>query len=152
MVADHATVQLQAGMARMLQEGPAPDEVSIDILATETADEYWQRSDMFNTSVDLAFTQPLDGFCRVGSWIAHFLGITTRIQPMREIEDESWSWHVGLDAVSNDLFNIICWWMLARTEHSILCLFKLEARSSFLKWAANRSILAWQWTRPAASA
>ena len=66
MVADHATVQLQAGMARMLQEGPAPDEVSIDILATETADEYWARSDMFNTSVDLAFTQPaLDGFCRV---------------------------------------------------------------------------------------
>ena len=93
MVADHATVQLQAGMARMLQEGPAPEEVSIDILATETADEYWQRSDMFNTSVDLAFTQPaLDGFCRVmEGWIAHFLGVTTRIQPMREIEDESWS-------------------------------------------------------------
>ena len=144
MVADHATVQLQAGMARMLQEGPAPDEVSIDILATETADEYWQRSDMFNTSVDLAFTQPaLDGFCRVmESWIAHFLGITTRIQPMREIEDESWSWHVGLDAVSNDLFNDLYAGADVSEDRlrSILCLFKLEAEEGLIPEMAGKPV------------
>ncbi|MEC7094556.1 MAG: DUF6352 family protein, partial [Pseudomonadota bacterium] len=144
MVADHATVQLQAGMARMLQEGPAPDEVSIDILATETADEYWQRSDMFNTSVDLAFTQPaLDGFCRVmESWIAHFLGITTRIQPMREIEDESWSWHVGLDAVSNDLFNDLYAGADVGEDRlrSILCLFKLEAEEGLIPEMAGKPV------------
>ena len=144
MVADHATVQLQAGMARMLQDGPAPDEVSIDILATETADEYWTRSDMFNTSVDLAFTQPaLDGLCRVmESWIGYFLGVTTRIQPMREIEDDSWSWHVGLDAVSNDLFNDLYNGVDVGEERlrAILCLFKLEADDGFVPEMAGRPV------------
>ena len=144
MVADHATVQLQAGMARMLQEGPAPDEVSIDILATETADEYWTRSDMFNTSVDLAYTQPaLDGLCRVlESWIGYFLGVTTRIQPMREIEDESWSWHIGLDAVSNDLFNDLYNSADVGEDRlsAILCLFKLEADDGFIPEMAGRPV------------
>ena len=144
MVADHATVQLQAGMARMLQEGPSPDEVSIDILATETADEYWTRSDMFNTSVDVAFTQPaLDGLCRVmEAWINYFLGVTTRIQPMREIEDESWSWHVGLDAVSNDLFNDLYNGADVGADRlgAILCLFKLEADDGFIPEMAGRPV------------
>jgi hypothetical protein len=144
MVADHATVQLQAGMARMLQEGPAPDEVSIDILATETADEYWGRSDMFNTSVDIAFTQPaLDGLCRVmESWIGYFLGVTTRIQPMHQIEDESWSWHIGLDSVSNDLFNDLYSGADVGDDRqsAILCLFKLEAEDGFIPEMAGRPV------------
>jgi hypothetical protein len=144
MVADHATVQLQAGMARMLQEGPAPDEVSIDILATETADEYWARSDMFNTSVDIAFTQPaLDGLCRVmEAWVGYFLGVTTRIQPMHEIEDESWSWHVGLDSVSNDLFNDLYNGADVGDDRlrAILCLFKLEADAGFIPEMAGRPV------------
>ena len=46
----------------------------IDIMASETANEYWQRSDQFNTSVDIAFTQPaLDGLARVmEKWVKHF--------------------------------------------------------------------------------
>ena len=144
MVADHATVQLQAGMARMLKEGAKPDEVSIDILATETADEYWTRSDMFNTSVDIAFTQPaLDGLCRVlEAWISHFLGVTARIQPMREIEDENWSWHVGLDAVSNDLFNDLYNGVDVGEDRlsAILCLFKLEADDGFVPEMAGRPV------------
>ena len=144
MVADHATVQLQAGMARMLQEGASQDEVSIDILATETADEYWSRSDMFNTSVDIAYTQPaLDGLCRVmEAWIRHFLGVTTRIQPMHEISDEAWSWHVGLDTVSTAVFND-----LYRGEEvsedqlrMILCLFSLEADDGFVPEMAGKKV------------
>ena len=66
MVADHATVQLQVGVQKAVEPTKASDEVQIDILATETADEYWSRSDMFNTSVDIAYTQPaLDGLARV---------------------------------------------------------------------------------------
>ena len=65
MVADHATVQLQVGVQKAVEPTKASDEVQIDILATETADEYWSRSDMFNTSVDIAYTQPaLDGLAR----------------------------------------------------------------------------------------
>ena len=144
MVADHATVQLQAGMARMLQEGPAPDEVSIDILATETADEYWARSDMFNTSVDLAFTQPaLDGLCRVmEGWIRHFLGVTTRIQPMREITDEAWSWHIGLDSVSTTILNDLYQGEEVPEDRLrlILCLFSLEADEGFVPEMAGRKV------------
>jgi hypothetical protein len=47
MVADHATVQLQSGMQKALEPASTNDEVQIDILATETADEYWERSDLF---------------------------------------------------------------------------------------------------------
>ena len=136
MVADHATVQLQVGMQKVVEPTNMSDEVQIDILATETADEYWSRSDMFNTSVDIAYTQPaLDGLARVlEKWIAHFLPLSVRITPMVKIEDEAWSWHVGLDVeatkVLNDLYrgNDVDDDRLRR----ILCLFKLETDNGFV--------------------
>ena len=136
MLADHATVQLQVGMQKIVEPTNLSDEAQIDILSTETANEYWSRSDMFNTSVDIAFTQPaLDGLARVlEKWIAHFLPLTVRITPMVKIEDEAWLWHIGLDAdatkVLNDLYlgNDVDEDRLRR----ILCLFKLEADSGFV--------------------
>ena len=136
MVADHATVQLQVGVQKAVEPTKASDEVQIDILATETADEYWSRSDMFNTSVDIAYTQPaLDGLARVlEKWIAHFLPLSPRITPMVKIEDEAWSWHIGLDAeatkILNDLYrgNDVEDNRLRR----ILCLFKLETDTGFV--------------------
>lgn len=136
MLADHAAVQLQVGMQKIVEPTNLSDEAQIDILSTETANEYWSRSDMFNTSVDIAFTQPaLDGLARVlEKWIAHFLPLTVRITPMVKIEDEAWLWHIGLDAdatkVLNDLYlgNDVDEDRLRR----ILCLFKLEADSGFV--------------------
>ena len=136
MLADHATVQLQVGMQKIVEPTNLSDEAQIDILSTETANEYWSRSDMFNTSVDIAFTQPaLDWLARVlEKWIAHFLPLTVRITPMVKIEDEAWLWHIGLDAdatkVLNDLYlgNDVDEDRLRR----ILCLFKLEADSGFV--------------------
>ena len=79
----------------------------IDILASENADEYWSRSDMFNTSVDIAFTQPaLDALCRVmEKWVQHFLDQTVTIFPVVKIEEENWQWHVGLDADATGILN-----------------------------------------------
>ena len=136
MVADHATVQLQVGVQKAVEPTKASDEVQIDILATETADEYWSRSDRFNTSIDIAYTQPaLDGLARVlEKWITHFLPLSARITPMVKIEDEAWSWHIGLDAeatkVLNDLYrgNDVDDDRLRR----ILCLFKLETDTGFV--------------------
>jgi hypothetical protein len=61
-------------------------------------------------------------------WIAHFLGVIVTIHPQREIDDERWVWHVGLDAEAsallNDLYN--------RAEvddermRRLLCLFELR--------------------------
>ena len=52
MVADYATVQMQIGVQKLLEENTTENETAIDVLATETADEYWQRSDKFNTSIE----------------------------------------------------------------------------------------------------
>ena len=136
MVADHATVQLQVGIQKAVKATKVLGEVQIDVLASETADEYWSRSDMFNTSIDIAYTQPaLDGLARVlEKWIAHFLPLSVRITPMIKIEDEAWSWHVGLDAeattILNDLYNGND--VDDDSLQRILCLFKLEVDNGFV--------------------
>ncbi len=60
-------------------------EVEIDILRESTADNYWERSDKFDTSIDLAYTKPgLDALARViEKWIFHFLSIETSIKHLR---------------------------------------------------------------------
>jgi hypothetical protein len=76
------------------------------------------------------------------AWINYFLGVTTRIQPMHEIEDESWSWHIGLDTVSNDLFNDLYNGADVGEDRlsAILCLFKLESEDGFLPEMAGRPV------------
>ena len=43
------------------------------------------------------------------AWVAHFLSVELSIQPVQEIRDERWVWHIGLDAegtrLLNDLYN-----------------------------------------------
>ena len=40
-------------------------------------------------------------------WIAHFHGVTAKIEPVREIPDDEWVWHVGLDAEATAMLNAI---------------------------------------------
>jgi len=135
MVADQETVKLQIGIQRM-QDDAASNETVIDIMASETADEYWKRSDQFNTSVDIAFTQPaLDGLARVmEKWVKHFLLLTVRITPMLQIEDDKWAWHLGLDAQATSILNDLYHDKEVNESRlkQILCLFKLEAESGFV--------------------
>jgi hypothetical protein len=136
MVADQETVKLQIGIQRMQGEDVAGNETVIDIMASETADEYWQRSDQFNTSVDIAFTQPaLDGLARViEKWITHFLSLTVRVTPMLQIEDDKWAWHLGLDAQATSILNDLYHGKDVSESRlkQILCLFKLEVDSGFI--------------------
>jgi hypothetical protein len=136
MVADQETVKLQIGIQRMQGEDVAGNETVIDIMASETVDEYWQRSDQFNTSVDIAFTQPaLDGLARViEKWITHFLSLTVRVTPMLQIEDDKWAWHLGLDAQATSILNDLYHGKDVSESRlkQILCLFKLEADSGFI--------------------
>ena len=136
MVADQETVKLQIGIQRMQGEDVAGNKTVIDIMASETADEYWQRSDQFDTSVDIAFTQPaLDGLARViEKWITHFLSLTVRVTPMLQIEDDKWAWHLGLDAQATSILNDLYHGKDVSESRlkQILCLFKLEADSGFI--------------------
>lgn len=110
MVADLAVVDLHAQSGRALQAGDGrPAMVDIDVLGEESREEYWARSDGFDTAIDIAYPQPgLDGLARaLEAWVAHLAGITCRVTPMRRIDDERWVWHIGLDRDANAILNAL---------------------------------------------
>ena len=96
-------------MGELLVEGGIkPKQVELDVLLEDTAaDYYWPRNEKFDTVLDITFPRPgLDGLCRILElWIRHLLSTEVRIQPVQEINDERWVWHVGLDAESTALLN-----------------------------------------------
>lgn len=136
MAADEETVERFAStggfgsLGELLQQNRTPTRtVDLDTLDSANAAEYWNRDERHDLAISLNRGRPaLDGLCRVlERWIAHFLGVVVTIAPQREIDDQRWVWHVGLDAEAsallNDLYN--------RTEvaeermRRLLCLFEL---------------------------
>ena len=114
MLADEETVEMHASgqgfgsLGRLLVETETPlASVDLDVLEEGNAESYWIRSDRFDTVLDLGFTRPgLDGFCRVlEGWVRHLRGVEVGIQPVQQISDERWSWHIGLDAEANGFLN-----------------------------------------------
>ena len=139
MLADEEIVDMYArtggmgGLGQLLVEAATPmREVSLDVIDEDTKQSYWDRSDRFDMVVDFRFTEPgLDAFARVlESWILHFLGIATRIQPMQSIKDERWRWHIGLDAEANGLLNALYEGQEVSLDDlaRIVALFRLEFR------------------------
>lgn len=114
MLADEETVEMHASgqgfgsLGRLLVQAETKlASVDLDVLDEDNAEIYWQRSDRFDTVLDFGFTRPgLDGFCRVlEAWVLHLRGVEVRIQPVQQINDEKWRWHVGLDAEANAFLN-----------------------------------------------
>ncbi len=114
MLADDEIVEMYTdtgglgGLGQLLVESSTPmKSVELDVLDEDNKEIYWERSDRFDTVVDLRFTQPaLDALARViEAWIGHFLKLHVRVQPMQRIDDEKWSWHVGLDAEATRILN-----------------------------------------------
>lgn len=149
LLADEETVETYAAtggfgaLGRLLTETRTPARgVSLDVLDEAGAAQYWQRSDRFDTVLDLSFGRPgLDALCRVlEAWIVHLLGVETRIEPVRAIRDEHWSWHVGLDGEASAILNALYRGEDVAEERlsRLLALFRL----SFLDAAAARSELA----------
>jgi hypothetical protein len=77
---------------------PAAGE--IEVLGHANAEGYWQRSDLFDTALDLTAGGP--GLVALGDvvrrWISHLLAIDVEIEPVIEVRDAPWAWYVGLDA------------------------------------------------------
>jgi len=118
MAADEEVVEMYASsggfgdLGRLIAEAQTPlRTVELDVLTPENADLYWQRDQAHDTVINLNFAgDGLDAFCRVmEAWVAHFLSVELSIQPVQEIRDERWVWHIGLDAegtrLLNDLYN-----------------------------------------------
>jgi len=116
MLADEEIVSMHAAtgglgsLGQLLVESETPlRKVELDVLNETNKDAYWQRSERFDMVVDFRFTQPaLDAYARVvEAWIEHFLKLKTRVEPRQSIKDEQWSWHIGMDAESNRILNML---------------------------------------------
>lgn len=118
MAADEEVVEMYSSsggfgdLGRLIAEAQTPlRTVELDVLTTDNADLYFQRDQAHDTVLNLNFAgDGLDAFCRVmEAWIAHFLSVGVSIQPVQEIRDEHWVWHIGLDVegtrLLNDLYN-----------------------------------------------
>ena len=107
MVADRATVQFQSQQSSAVKQSSGGEMIQIDVLTEDKSNEYWSRSDQFDTAIDIAHTQPgLEGLCRVfEAWISHFYKFSTQIRSMPKIDDDRWKWHIGLDISSNSILN-----------------------------------------------
>ena len=112
MLADEETVEMRAsgepGRLLLGDAGPAR-QIDLDVLDDANAAIYWERSDRFDTVLDLSFARPgLDALCRVLElWVRHFTGAAVAIQPLQRIDDQRWVWHVGLDSEASALLNAL---------------------------------------------
>lgn len=116
MAADAATVALHADTAglgnigRLLRAVQAPvGGAALDVLDERNQGQYWQRADRHDTVLVLNPGQAgADALARlVERWIAHFHGVACTVTPIREIPDEQWVWHVGLDAEATVLLDAV---------------------------------------------
>ena len=137
MAADHETVERHAlsggfgSVGELLKKGGMPlRSVDLDVLGDDNADIYWPRSQFFDLVISLNHGQPaLDSLCRVlERWIAHFLQLDVKIQTDREIVDEHWVWHVGLDAQASGILNDLYTGSDVDEDRMrrLMCLFSLE--------------------------
>jgi hypothetical protein len=60
--------------------------------------------------------------------VRHFLELTVRVKPIRQIDEARWAWHVGLDAESTAILNEL--WAGNQVDpgrlRNILALFALQ--------------------------
>ncbi len=137
LAADAETVEMAAAtggfgaLGRLVAEAQTPlKSVELDVLSEETAGTYWARAERYDTAIALNFAAPgLDALCRVlESWVARFLDVAVSIQPVQQITDEKWVWHVGLDAEGSKLLNDLYQGVEVGAERMerLLSLFRLD--------------------------
>jgi hypothetical protein len=137
LLADLETVAMQAtggaygSLGRLIIEAQAPlKAVNLDVLDRDNAALYWLRDQRHEFVISVNYGRPaLAALARViERWIAHFFGIEVSVTPLRQIEDERWAWHVGLDAQATEVLNAL--WRGEDVEpgrlRRLLALFRLE--------------------------
>jgi Family of unknown function (DUF6352) len=119
MAADEEIVEMHAArsaagdtglgkIGELLAEANLPARsIELDVMTDANAGIYWARDEAHDLVIELTFGRTgLDALARVlETWIAHFLDLATSIQPMVQIKDERWVWHVGLDGEATSIMN-----------------------------------------------
>lgn len=136
MAADDETVERRATatfgtLGDLLKAaGATVRSAELDVLLPETADSYWERSEAHDLVLQLNHGHPgLDALCRViERWVAHFAGTAVRVGLAREIDEDAWVWHVGLDAQASAVLNALYQGqdIDPAAGQRMLCLFRLE--------------------------
>jgi hypothetical protein len=126
----HASGGTYGSLGRLIVEAQTPMRtVNLDVLDRDNAHVYWLRDQrrlrdqrQLRTSALAAFAQVIE------RWITHFLGVEVKVTPVRQIEDQRWAWHIGLDAQSTAVLNDL--WRGEEVEagrmRRLLALFRLE--------------------------
>ena len=123
--------EAKAAIGRLVAQAQTPlRTVDLDVLDSENAHTYWARAHKHDTVLNLNFAgDGLDAFCRVlEAWVAHMLEVRVGIEPVQQITDERWVWHVGLDKEASRLLDDL--WHGAEVGEArlarLLSLFRLE--------------------------
>ena len=137
LLADLETVEMHASgnrygsIGRLIVEARGElGAADLDVLDRANAGLYWSRESKHDTVVSLTYGRPaLDAFARVIElWISHFLNLSVKVKPIRQIEEARWAWHVGLDAESTAILNEL--WAGNQVDagrmRNVLALFSLD--------------------------
>lgn len=137
MAGDAETVETHASsggfgdLGRLISQAQTPlRTLDLDVLNEDNAAIYWERADSFDTVLNLNFAGAgLDALCRVlEAWIRHFLDVEVSIQPVQQISDERWVWHIGLDREASRLLDDL--WNGVEPDEArlarLLSLFRME--------------------------
>jgi len=137
MLADLETVDVHASggrygsLGRLIVEAQTPMKaVNLDVLGEENAALYWLRDQRHDLVMGLGYGRPgAAALARViERWVRHFFGVEVNVAPLRQIQDERWAWHIGLDAESTAVLNDL--WRGEDVEpgrvQRLLALFRLQ--------------------------
>jgi hypothetical protein len=139
-LADDETVEMHATSGGLGQLGTLIIKaqtplrtVELDVLDVETQADYWGRDERFDTVLSLNRSHPgCAAFCRVlEAWVWHFHHTAVAIEPVGEIPDQEWVWHVGLDAEASAMLNRIYTGVEVDTEDMkrIIGLYRMEFKN-----------------------
>lgn len=136
MAADDETVERHAvagsfgSIGELLRQGGAPLRTAeLDVLNEGNGEAYWERDESHDLVISLNHGQPaLTALATVLTrWVRHFLGAGVTIAVDKEIDDDQWVWHVGLDAQASGVLNDLYQGhdVAAERMERMLCLFRL---------------------------
>lgn len=116
LAADAATLEVYhdtggfGAVGKLLrQQNVAMPAVKMDILDAENAPFYFMRDELYGFALDLTPGGRGAGALAavLEKWLAHLTGVEASIEPVSEIRDAKWRWHVGLDVDASAMLNAL---------------------------------------------
>lgn len=116
LAVDATTVEMYAetggfgNVGRLLRRQSAEmPAVKMDVLNHENESFYFLRDELYGFAIDLtAGREGSQALAQVlALWVRRLLGVEVTIEPVTQVVDEKWRWHVGLDQDSTAILNAL---------------------------------------------